>query len=396
MKVVCYCQHVLGIGHLQRSLAICRALALRHPTSLILGGPATSVDTGSLPLLQLPGLRMDEEFSGLIPCEEGRSLEEVKAARQAMLLDYFRRERPDLLLTELYPFGRKAFRFELAPLLDGISDGSLPRCLCCCSVRDILVEKVEGREKFEGWTTATLNSRFAGVLVHADPRVVTLDETFGRLAEINIPLHYTGYVTGDVSGDGGDESGSDGSRQRLRQQLALAPAEQLIVASIGGGTVGHALLTAACQAFPLIRQRHPARLQIFTGPYCPESELTELARLTTPGITVERYTGHFADWLAAADLSLSMAGYNTVMNLLQAGVPALVYPFTQNREQAMRIERLAAKSALLALGEGDLAPERLAGLMLAQLRRERYRPAVDLDGAAESCRQLERWYEAWQ
>ena len=38
MKIVIYCQHVLGIGHLFRSLEICRALS-GHEVILITGGP---------------------------------------------------------------------------------------------------------------------------------------------------------------------------------------------------------------------------------------------------------------------------------------------------------------------------------------------------------------------
>ena len=59
MKVACYCQHLLGIGHLRRTLEICRALATQHSTNLILGGPQVSIDSARVLVRQLPGLRMD-------------------------------------------------------------------------------------------------------------------------------------------------------------------------------------------------------------------------------------------------------------------------------------------------------------------------------------------------
>ena len=46
MKIVFYCQHVLGVGHFFRSLEICRALA-GHEVILVTGGPRFEV--------QLPG-----------------------------------------------------------------------------------------------------------------------------------------------------------------------------------------------------------------------------------------------------------------------------------------------------------------------------------------------------
>jgi predicted glycosyltransferase len=81
------------------------------------------------------------------------------------------------------------------------------------------------------------------------------------------------------------------------------------------------------------------------------------------------------------------------MNLLAAEVPALVWPFAQNREQRLRAERLAGLGALRVLNDGDLEPGRLAVLMEEAMASETGGPrdAVNLDGAAESV----RWLEAW-
>ena len=91
-----------------------------------------------------------------------------------------RAEAPNLLLIELFPFGRKAFRFELDPLLAEIDAGRLPACKVVCSVRDILVEK-ENAAKHESRAVDILNRQFDALLVHADPRVVRLEE--GRVAD---------------------------------------------------------------------------------------------------------------------------------------------------------------------------------------------------------------------
>jgi predicted glycosyltransferase len=88
-----------------------------------------------------------------------------------------------------------------------------------------------------------------------------------------------------------------------------------------------------------------------------------------------------------------MAGYNTTMNLLAARVPALVWPFAQNREQRLRSERLEAMGALQLLEDADLEPSRLAALMGRMLERaERPAAGLDLDGA----RATARWIDAWR
>jgi predicted glycosyltransferase len=387
MNVSYYCQHVLGIGHFHRSLEICRAIARHHPTTLIVGGPPVTVDHPGIQVLRLPGLQMDRTFSTMVPCDADLSLEAVKTARKNQLFAHFQDHRPDFFITELYPFGRKAFRFELDPLLQAINEGSLPDCLCYCSVRDILVEKKTGRKKFEQRAVALINAYFDGILVHADPEIITLNETFSRLDDIHIPLHYTGFVT---KSEPAPEK--YGGREQIREKLALSPADALIVASIGGGNVGSELLYAAIQAFQILETSLSAHLQIFCGPYCDAQTYRALQASNRKNITIERFTDHFPTWLAAADLSISMAGYNTCMNLVQTGIPALVYPFKQNREQRLRAEKLARKAPMTILAETDLKPGLFAGAMRRQLNRPRFSADIKLNGAEETARQLDTWY----
>ncbi len=382
MKVSFYCQHVLGIGHFHRSLELCKAIAATHQVTLIVGGPPVAVDSPAITVLRLPGLEMDEAFQNLVPCHPGLPLEEVNSRRRDLLFAHLRDERPDIFITELYPFGRKAFRFELDPLLAGIRDGSLPHCFCCCSVRDILVEKTTGREKFELRAVQTLNTFFDGILVHADPEIISLGETFGHVADILVPLRYTGFVAKRGAGGGGE---------RIRQQLHLGASDKLIVASIGGGNVGSELLLSTIRAFALLPWPD-AHLQVFTGPYCDDLSYRLLADYGRNNIRVERFTDRFPEWLEAADLSISMAGYNTCMNLLQAGIPALVHPYKQNREQRLRAERLGKKAPIAVLDELHFTPDRLADRMCRQLSCPKAKTAVNLNGALTTVRQLERWY----
>jgi predicted glycosyltransferase len=387
MKVSYYCQHVLGIGHFHRSMEICKAIARNHPTTLILGGPPVDVDQPDIDVLRLPGLQMDSEFREMVPCRPELSLAEVKAARQKQLFAHFQKNQPDIFITELYPFGRKAFRFELDPLLEAIRNGSLPRCFCYCSVRDILVEKITGREKFEERVVQTVNSSFDGVLVHADPEIITLDETFDRVNDIRVPLHYTGFVTTPANLAEQQEN-----KDRIRKSLGLSSDNRLIIASIGGGNVGNELLVAAIEAFKILNGSMAAHLQLFCGPYCDEEIFKSLRNRIQNNITVHRFTDCFPDWLEAADLSLSMAGYNTCMNLVQAGIPALVYPFRQNREQRLRAERLGKKAPMTIIEEPDLNPHLLSKMMAEQLKKPRLAADIDLDGAKETAKQLEKWY----
>ncbi len=372
MKIVFYCQHVLGIGHFFRSLEICRALH-RHQVTLVTGGPRVDVDLpGHVREVRLPALEMDHEFKELRTAAGG-DIDTIRNVRRKQLRGLFEAEEPDLLLVELYPFGRKAFRFEIDPLLEDMANGRLHRCRVACSVRDILVEK-DRPQKHETRAVELLNRHFEAVLVHADPNIVRLEETFSRCHEITIPLIYTGFVTpGPVPG----------ARQRLRAELGLAEDDRLIVASAGGGSVGAPLMEAVIGAFRLLPRRCAARLQVFTGPFLPTEDFARLQSAAGEESRVTRFTADFLSYLAAADLSISMGGYNTTMNLLAARAPALVWPFGQNSEQRLRTQRLQTLGALRLLEDSELEPSRLAALAEPMLKAGRRPvPGVDLTGAA--------------
>ena len=382
MNIMIYCQHVLGIGHLVRTLEIARAMR-EHQVTLVTGGPPVSLNIPShVRMVRLPGLRMDADFADLRPVGPDLSLEEVKIKRLACLRQLVREIRPDALLVELFPFGRNAFSFELLPLLEDIRRGLLPAYRIICSVRDILVEKKE-RQKYEQRVLDRLNSLFDALLVHGDPEVISLDDTFGRMKDIRIPVIYTGYVS---------RRADPGQAARLRNRLPGLPARKLIVVSAGGGSVGCRLLKIAVQAYP--RLASSAVMVVFTGPYLDEAAYGELKQNAQPGLFIKRFSSHFPSWLAAADLSISMGGYNTAMDVLASSTPALIFPFAQNREQALRCERLARLVSLRQLTEAELSPGMLAAIIqetMSATPADRSRIKLRLDGAQFTAAWLTEW-----
>ena len=382
MKIFFYCQHVLGIGHLFRSLEICKALSA-HEIVLITGGPRIAIDLPEhVRAYHLPELQMDTSFRGLLSSDSKLSVEQIKAQRKEDLLGLFAREQPDIFLVELYPFGRKAFRFELDPVLNAIAEENLATCKVVCSVRDILVEK-ENQQKHEGRAVKTLNQAFDAVLVHSDPKLIKLEETFFRFAEIRIPIVYTGFIA---------QPCPPGARNSTRRQLGLNVTQKLIVASAGGGSVGAALLKSVVDAFNRLPGDSDHYLRVYTGPFISAKELDSLRRKAGSRVFIAKFSTDFISYLAAADLSISMAGYNTSMNILATRVQSLVWPFSKNHEQTMRAARLAEIGALKVLGKQDLEPGRLGQLIDMSLSQGSSADFdVNLNGAAATAGWLERW-----
>ena len=87
-------------------------------------------------------------------------------------------------------------------------------------------------------------------------------------------------------------------------------------------------------------------------------------------------------------MSVSQAGYNTVLDILCANARAVLVPFAAEREteQLMRAERLAALGAAELVRESELSPASLAAAIERAAAREPATVAIDIDGAANSAR----------
>jgi predicted glycosyltransferase len=227
----------------------------------------------------------------------------------------------------------------------------------------------------------TLNQNFDALLIHADPQLVTLQETFGHSADIKIPVVYTGFVAQAPPADAPDT---------VRRDLNLKADERLVLASAGGGRSGAPLLKAVLRAWPTVHQDGAVQLHVFTGPFMEDHAYGQLMALKPPGVQLSRFSDDFLSMLSAADLSISMGGYNTSMNILATGVPALVWPFPGDREQGLRADRLEAQGTLKALSAEDLDPVRLAAIIEHALCRQKRSPhSIAIDGAKKTAEALE-------
>jgi len=374
-SVLLYVQHLLGIGHLRRSLRIVEALAREGiRVTLISGGePLSSLAcTSAERLIQLPSIRaLDAGFKMLVD-KMGRPIDdELRTARRSALLAAFVDEQPDALLIEAFPFGRRAFRFELDGLIEA-ARARRPRPLILCSLRDIVVLPNDLRRPKE--IVDRVRNDFDFVLVHGDPAFIPLEDSFPLASEISDRLIYTGYIA--EAHEAGDAVALD----------ETAGADEVVV-SVGGGAVGGALLSTAIETR---RQGCLANLRwrLLAGPNLPEPEFAALAAGLPEAVVLERYRPDFPQMLGRCRVSVSQAGYNTVLDILAARAAAVVVPFASGREteQSLRAERLADRGVLELLPENRLSPERLASAIDRAIFARPGTIAIDTGGARRSAR----------
>ena len=311
-------------------------------------------------VLQLPPVS-SPDLKNLVD-ENGKPVDEAwKARRRDALLQAFENISPELLLIELFPFGRRQMRFELLPLLESVHQETL----VVSSVRDLLqpnpAREAEALERFERY--------FDRLLVHADPRVARLDLTFSKTEALAGKLHYTGYVV--------EESDARGNA-----------GEGEVLVSAGGGAVGRRLLETAIQARPLTSLRDRT-WRILAG-----VNSKDLLALEGEGVIVERARNDFTLRLKNCVLSISQAGYNTVLETLQARARAVLVPFAggAESEQTLRARLLADRGLVQVVEEEELTAATLAAAV--DRAAAGARPAagtIDLGGARRSAELLREW-----
>jgi predicted glycosyltransferase len=363
-----YCQHSLGLGHFVRSLALAEAMAQHFAVKFLNGGPLPEGInlSASIDFIHLPPLRMAEDGSLFGQGEVDALLVE----RRDQMLAVARAHRPAVLVVELYPFGRKKFAAEIDPLIAAVhaSGGRV-----ACSVRDVLVNVRADQQRHDDRAAERLNQMFDTVLVHSDARIFKLENSFHPASPLLSPVHHTGFVT------------------RAKMHGEFNPDGPTLVTA-GGGIVGHALYHAAIDAQRRLFAIRGWPMELVAGPLFPEEDwpaLQERAK-SVLGLTLHRTVPGMATQLAACGRVVSQCGYNSALEIVQSGRPALFVPFArgQESEQTMRADQFSQLGLADWVAEATINGEALADRLLA-LALPVGRTRLALDGAEQSAKLLQ-------
>jgi predicted glycosyltransferase len=154
--------------------------------------------------------------------------------------------------------------------------------------------------------------------------------------------------------------------------------------------VGEPLFREAVDQHRALFDRTGLATTVVAGPFLPDPgwQWLQQEAAGSPHLHVVRRVDDLCAEMARSTLSLSQAGYNTTMDILRAGTPAVVVPYSAGREdeQASRARRLEAVGALRAVPARELGTGRLLEelVLLAGGRPAPVR--LDLDGARTTAR----------
>ncbi|WP_425079851.1 glycosyltransferase family protein [Ruegeria denitrificans] len=377
MKVMIIVTHLLGTGHLSRALTLGRAFRDDgHDVMVVTGGmPAPQLDSTGMTLFGLPPLRSDgTNFTRLLTDSGDEADAAYHATREAALVQAVNSFQPQILITELYPFGRRSLSAEFDAALNAAS--ALPeRPVILGSVRDILAPpskpaKVERADEI-------VSRYYDGILVHSTESVTPLSVSWPVSERLARRLHYTGFVAPALPRPHPDAAGQDE-----------------ILVSAGGGSVGQPIFRAAIEA---ARKMPNRRWRLLVGGTDAKARIAELSRMAEgASVVLEPVRPDFRQMLPLAAASVSMCGYNTAMDILQSGTAAVFVPFDDGKEveQGLRGQSLSDLPAIEVLESRALSGAALAQAVERVLADgPRVQQDFGFDGAIQSVHIAKRLLE---
>lgn len=387
VRLLIYSQDGLGLGHLRRTNEIAGELLRRRPGSAVLTledsplGHFFETQPGH-DYVKLPSVH--KLAPGLWePVNLPLAFEEVRAMRRDMLASAVTGFRPDLVLVDHMPHGAMG---ELTPALDALRQ-AVPSPKVVLGLRDILdsPEVIIDRWKVEG-ACETIERYYDLVLVYGSRDVFDLAERYRLTESVAAKIKYCGYLCTSALA-------RDPKRIRERYTGGGMPAK-LLVAMAGGGADAYPMMRSLIEAVSLLQAAERPAVIMGVGPFLPAAERRTLQQLAA-GLPV-RIVSSISDpltYIEAADLVVTMAGYNTTVEILRSSTPALLIPRRgPSAEQRTRVRLFKERGWVDAVDPDDVSGDVLAGRIRDGLRRgslDGGRARPDLHGLDAAVRHLE-------
>ena len=364
MRLMVYSHDTFGLGNIRRMLAICKHVkaAIKDLSILIISGSpmlqSFRVEPG-IDYIKLPCLKRTEwgelgvQFLNL-------DVSEIVRLRRELILSTVMSYRPDVVFVDKKPDGLAG---ELEPSLRHIKC-SLVDTRIHLILRDILDSP---GVTMEDWTRHgyfnILRWYYDKILVLGDKNIFDVCEEYQFPPELRERVHHCGYVRRELPGR---------SRFEVRKELRVQDSERLIVVTTGGGEDGYQVLAASVVATGNLSKRCAIKTLLVTGPELrpAQSRAIRGAARSCANLQVIEFSDDLMSYMQAADVVISMAGYNTICELLTLEKRCITIPRVRPvEEQKIRAQRLAEFRAFRIILPDELTPQLLESALEEDLQQ---------------------------
>ncbi|NOT46584.1 MAG: glycosyltransferase [Acidobacteria bacterium] len=366
-KILLYSHDTFGLGNIRRTLLLAQSLIDQYPAASVLiitGSPVIhafrlprGVDYIKLPSLDRVGAERYEPLT-LTNCPD-----EIIHTRAALIAQIVAGFAPDLFIVDKRAAGING---ELLKALKTLKQNG-SRTKIVLGLRDILdAPERTARVLRENGSFATIENFYDEVWIYGSR------EIFDTAKEYEFPLgvkritRYCGYLKRPVHK-------STPGNGALR-----------VLVTTGGGGDGAAMIETYLESLPLLEAELAVSSTVVFGPQLQiakrEILLARFGRISN--VEFLDFEADLTKLYSRADVVISMAGYNTVCELLSHQKSAVLVPRSEPvREQLIRARLLAQQGLFETIEPAELNPETMKAKIIAAVKTSSpKRRLLDLDG----------------
>jgi len=298
--------------------------------------------------IKLPCLKRNENGDLAVSYVKSLEVRDIVAVRRDALFSVMRSFGPDLLLVDKKPAGLAG---ELIPSIEDLKFRR-PNAKVVLLLRDILdspsrtVNLWKQQHHYE-----LLANYYDAVLVLGERYLFDVCAEYQFPPTVSALVKYCGYLARERS---------TASREEIRRRLGLSESAQLVVVTTGGGEDGYDLIHNYLSGLQYLDSENRPTSLIITGPELDASKQVEIHTQASQHerVQIMEFTDDMMAYLDAADVVVSMGGYNTICEILSLRKRAIIVPRVKPvSEQCIRAERMAARGLFRTIHPDRITPE---------------------------------------
>jgi predicted glycosyltransferase len=363
-NILMYSHDTYGLGHIRRTMAIANHLKNRHTNILILTG-SPIVGRFSFPqqvdFVRIPGMikKTNDDYQ---PLSIRIDREQALSIRTNIILATAKTFMPNLFIVDKEPLGLKR---EVLPTLEWLKEFS-PSTTSVLGLRDILDESAVIQENWKSKNVYFyLDKLYDEIWIYGDKNIYDPVEMYKIPAQLHKKVKFTGYIPRKPL--------APKIKKAVRKRYRVLDDDKFILVTTGGGGDGYEVLEQYLSMHDYYPTSLPFKSIIVTGPFMPKNKRKQLnKRALLFGIKILPFHPRLEELIAAADLVISMGGYNTICEILTQQTPALIIPRqTPRKEQLIRAQRLKSKGLLDFIPWTEVTPQLMREKIISMIDNQR-------------------------
>jgi predicted glycosyltransferase len=369
-NILMYSHDTYGLGHIRRTMAIASHLLGPRINILILTGSPIAGRFSfpeQIDFVRIPGMikKTNDEY---LPLSIKINVSHALDIRKNIITATAKTFQPHLFIVDKEPLGLKK---EVLPTLQWLRR-CRPDTRSILGLRDIMDDAASVKKDWqEKRVYQHLEDLYSEIWIYG------IQEFYDPIAEYEISeavsrkMYFTGYIPRKMPG-------KDAVRH-IKKELGLKKDERLVVVTTGGGGDGYKVMDTYLTALESHGLKLPFKSVLITGPFMPKLQRRDVfKRSRRLGVRTYHFYRQMEKIFAAADLVVSMGGYNTLCEILGQGTLSLVIPReTPRKEQIIRARAFHRQNLIDYIAWDEFTPELLFEKIVALLQNpEPYREAI--------------------